>query len=1007
MNTTPGKDHSAYDSINDIQFENVFNLEEIQKLQDLFSNASGVASIITHPDGTPITTPSNFCYLCQKIIRKTEKGLANCYQSDAKIGRFNPSGPIVWPCLSGGLWDAGASITVGGKHIANWMIGQVRNEALNEEQMVLYADEIGADKKEFRKALKEVPVMSLEKFNNVAKMLFAFTNEISEKGYNNLLLKKQIAERDKAIELLKETDEKHRLIFENVQEVFYQTDLEGIIYNISSSIKQFTGYEMDELIGTKAHHLYENLDDRNNLLEPLLKNGVIKDFEFKLRTKMNGSKHVSLNASLINNIEGKPAYIAGAIRDINDRKQAEEALSASRAYSAAILEKERTLMNSLMDNLPDRIYFKNLESKFIRVNKSMATKHGLNDSNSIEGLTDFDLFTNEHAIQAFNDEQEIIRTGNSIVNIEEKETYADGRITWAQTSKMPLFDHEGKIIGTFGISRDITKRKLAEEALKNSLYLTETILESIHNGILVVNHYGKVIKTNARFIKMWNIPEDVLDSKDDKKLINCIIEQLADPDEFITTIAELYENPEVESFDLIYFNDGRIFERISKPMDLEGEEKGRVWSFLDITGSKKNELQLQRNNEIIAAQNEEFQQINEEFQQINEELNHANFELIGAKEKAEESDRLKSAFLANMSHEIRTPMNGILGFADLLKEPELTGAERQEYISIIEKSGLRMLNIINDLIDISKVESGQMEIFISEINVNEQIEYIYNFFKPEVQKKGMHLFYRNGLQAEEAVIQSDREKLYAILVNLVKNAIKYSDTGSIEFGYSLNEKHLVFFIKDTGIGIPEDKKEAIFNRFIQADITDKRAFQGAGLGLAISKSYVEMLGGSIWVESLEGNGSTFYFTIPYNANHEELISERKLVSPEPIEHSLKKLKILVAEDDESSEKLLTEILKKYCKEEIRVNNGKDAVKTCKDNPDIDLIFMDIQLPDMNGYEATREIRKFNKSVLIIAQTAYALTGDRELTLKAGCNDYISKPIDKRLLKEMIQKYFND
>jgi len=516
-----------------------------------------------------------------------------------------------------------------------------------------------------------------------------------------------------------------------------------------------------------------------------------------------------------------------------------------------------------------------------------------------------------------------------------------------------------------------------------------------------------VIKTNARFVKMWNISENVLKSKDDKELINFIIGQLADPNEFLSTVAELYENSDTESFDLIYFTDGKIFERISKPMDLEGEEKGRVWSFLDITERKKNELQLLRNNEKIAAQNEEFQQINEEFQQINEELNHANFELIGAKEKAEESDRLKSAFLANMSHEIRTPMNGILGFADLLKEPELTGEERQEYIGIIEKSGLRMLNIINDLIDISKVESGQMEIFFSEINVNEQIEYIYNFFKPEVQKKGMQLFHQNGLQSGDAVIQTDREKLYAILANLVKNAIKYSDTGSIEFGYSLKDRYLVFFIKDTGIGIPDDKKVAIFDRFIQADITDKRAFQGAGLGLAISKSYVEMLGGSIWVESKEGKGSTFYFTLPYNTISEEFSPPQKLVSLQPIDNSIKKLKILVAEDDESSEKLLSEIIKKYCKEEIRVKSGIDAVETCRSNPDIDLILMDIQLPDMNGYEATREIRKFNKSVLIIAQTAYALTGDRELTLKAGCNDYISKPIDKRLLNEMIQKYFND
>jgi PAS domain S-box-containing protein len=1006
MDTTSANDNSTTHSENDIQFENVFNLEDIQHLQDLFSTASGVASIITYPDGTPITNPSNFCRLCENIIRKTEKGLTHCYQSDATIGRFNPSGPIVWPCLSGGLWDAGASITVGGKHIANWLIGQVRNEELDEERMIAYADEIGADRKEFMKSMNEVPVMSFERFNAIAKMLFAFANEISEKGYKNLLLNKQIAERDKAIELLEESKEKYRIIFDNVQEVFFQTNLDGIILSISPSIKYFPDFGNDELIGTPVSELYADQQDKENVLNTLLKDGVIRDYEFKFKTITNAYKYVSINASLIYDLEGKPNYIAGAIRDISDRKKVEEDYFTAQKQAATIIENERTLMNSLMDNLPDRIYFKDLESKFIRVNKSMAIKHNLLDLKLVEGKTDFDLFTSEHAIQAYNDEQEIIRTRNPIVNIEEKETFAEDKFTWAQTSKMPLLNTKGEIIGTFGISRDITKRKLAEEALKNALYLTEAILESIHNGILVVNHEGKVIKTNKRFAQMWQIPDEIMATKVDKTLMDCIFDQLIDPKEFIVTISQLYKNSEVESFDLIYFKDGRIFERISKPMNLVGEERGRVWSFMDITESKKNEMMLLNNNKKIAAQNEEFQQINEEFQQINEELNHANFELIGAKEKAEESDRLKSAFLANMSHEIRTPMNGILGFADLLKEPELTGEERQEYIGIIEKSGLRMLNIINDLIDISKVESGQMEIYYSEMNINEQIEYIYNFFKPEVQKKGMQILAQTDLPVEAAIIRTDREKLYAILTNLVKNAIKYSDTGTINIGYKLKDLHLEYYIKDTGIGIPHNKREVIFDRFIQADISDKKAFQGAGLGLAISKSYVEMLGGHIWVESEEGVGSTFYFTIPYKVKADETEAIIKTKSPNSIEDKTRKLKILIAEDDESSEKLLTEIFKKYCKAEIRVRNGIDAVETCRNNPDIDLILMDIQLPEMNGYEATREIRKFNKSVLIIAQTAYALAGDRELTLKAGCNDYISKPIDRRVLLNIIEKYFN-
>jgi PAS domain S-box-containing protein len=238
-------------------------------------------------------------------------------------------------------------------------------------------------------------------------------------------------------------------------------------------------------------------------------------------------------------------------------------------------------------------------------------------------------------------------------------------------------------------------------------------------------------------------------------------------------------------------------------------------------------------------------------------------ELLNAKARAEESDRLKSTFLANMSHEIRTPMNGILGFAELLKEPELTGAEQERYISIIEKSGARLLDIINDIVDISKIESGQMEVRVSITNVNEMIEDIYTFFMPEAFGKGLEINYKCPLPPDGCFLNSDREKLIAILTNLVKNAIKYTNTGTINFGYEKKEDFLKFYVKDTGIGIPEDKLEAVFERFVQVGSSSRKALKGNGLGLSISKAYVEMLGGEIWLESKLGQGSVFCFTIPY------------------------------------------------------------------------------------------------------------------------------------------------
>ena len=381
-------------------------------------------------------------------------------------------------------------------------------------------------------------------------------------------------------------------------------------------------------------------------------------------------------------------------------------------------------------------------------------------------------------------------------------------------------------------------------------------------------------------------------------------------------------------------------------------------------------------------------------------------ELIKAKERAEESDRLKSAFLANMSHEIRTPMNGILGFAGLLKEPGLNGEEQQKFIRIIEKSGARMLNIINNIVDISKIEAGQMEVALSNVNVNDVTESFYSFFKPEAEKKGIKLILKNSLPAEEAAINTDRSKFDSILSNLIKNAIKYTHSGSIEFGYTLpHESFLQFFIKDTGIGIPKDRQEVIFERFIQADIFDKQAYQGAGLGLAIAKAYVEMLGGQICVESEEGKGSVFYFTIPYIAEKQVHTNIPNILPAEDESVQIKNLKILIAEDDETSELFIETVVRNFSHNVLTALTGIEAIEVCRNNPNLDLVLMDVRMPGMNGYEATRQIRHFNKDVVIIAQTAYAQTGDREKALEAGCNDYITKPLNQSLLLDLIHKNF--
>jgi signal transduction histidine kinase len=382
-------------------------------------------------------------------------------------------------------------------------------------------------------------------------------------------------------------------------------------------------------------------------------------------------------------------------------------------------------------------------------------------------------------------------------------------------------------------------------------------------------------------------------------------------------------------------------------------------------------------------------------------------EILISLKKAEESDRLKSAFLANMSHEIRTPMNGILGFATLLKGPKLTGEKQKKYIDIIELSGVRMLNIINDIIDISKIESGQMEVFLSSTKINELTEYIYNFFKPEAEKKGIQFSVKNGMVAKDAIIKTDRDKTVSILTNLVKNALKYTHAGTIEFGYNIKTNNgpavLEFFVKDTGIGIPKDRQHAIFNRFVQADIADTKALQGAGLGLSISKAYVEMLGGTIWLESEENAGSIFWFTLPYHTEMKEK-NYHKIMDSDLAETNLvKNIKVLIVEDDETSDLLITTFIEYICREVLHTNTGTEAIEICRKNPDIDLVLMDIKMPQMNGHTAAKAIKEFRPSLTIIAQSAYALEHEK---VKFGeiFDDYISKPINKDLLLKKIRKH---
>jgi len=385
------------------------------------------------------------------------------------------------------------------------------------------------------------------------------------------------------------------------------------------------------------------------------------------------------------------------------------------------------------------------------------------------------------------------------------------------------------------------------------------------------------------------------------------------------------------------------------------------------------------------------------------EMEETRQRLIMAKEKAEESDRLKTAFLANMSHEIRTPMNAIIGFSDLLSDEYIDQSEREDYISKIKLSGESLMNIINDIIDIAKIEAGQLKITDSECNIDQLLAGLYGTFseiKNKTNKTSLEFKLSIPLLENSLITITDPLRLQQVLTNLLSNALKFTEFGVIEFGYVIEGNNIHFSVKDTGIGILRSKQQLLFQRFSQVDQSTTRKYGGTGLGLAISRNIVELMGGTIWLESEPGQGSTFHFTLPYRkAVHAE--SPQTAVDHD---YNWKGKTILVAEDMDQNFLLIEAVLRFTEVELIHAVNGQKAIDMVKEIPGINLVLMDIQLPVKTGYEAISEIRQFRPALPIISFTAFALPREREKSIEAGCVDYLNKPIKPEVLLNVIQKY---
>ncbi|MBN2175367.1 MAG: tetratricopeptide repeat protein [Bacteroidales bacterium] len=530
-----------------------------------------------------------------------------------------------------------------------------------------------------------------------------------------------------------------------------------------------------------------------------------------------------------------------------------------------------------------------------------------------------------------------------------------------------LKDQNEEILKSDNIIKKINK------ALKENEEMLRSIFDVSPYSILVINEERKITDCNHTSLKMFETGKK-------RKMIMKQYDDLFAPsnaEQAVENFRKAFENNPVESmrYEMLKEN-GKSFHA-----DLSGrvlrDVNGKPIAFIAIVTDITDRISFIRN-------------------------------LQQAKTVAESSDKLKTAFLANMSHEIRTPMNAIIGFSNLLADPSLSQNKREEYLSHIIQSSNLLLNLIDDIIDISKIEAGQINISNQDVQINTLVRDIYRTFRNVNKNKNINLNINLPQLSDNYVCKSDPVRLRQILSNLIGNALKFTEKGYVEIGYTIkdidDESHVEFFVKDSGIGIPVDKQDLIFERFRQVDDSRTRRFGGTGLGLSISKRLVELLGGSIRVVSQEGAGSEFYFTIPFK--REDLIEQEEAEPFSLTKYNWKNKTILIAEDENSNFELIKASIQKTGIKIIRAINGEDAVEVVGKNNSIDLVLMDIRMPKMNGYDATRSIKAIKPGLPVISITAYAMSEDEVKSLEAGCDRYISKPIRPTQLLAVIEGFLD-
>jgi len=867
------------DDSSDITFSDLFNLDEIQKLQDQFANTTNVASMITYPNGEPITRPSNFCRLCKDIIRTTEVGKFNCKLSDSIIGGSNRDCATIQRCLSGELWDAGASIVVGGKHIANWLIGQVRNEDTDLEELVKYADKIGADRDEFRKALEEVPVMSLEQFNRIADMLYTIASELSLKAYQNVQQARFISESEKVKNELKASERKYRLLFENItagfalHEMIYDKVGNPIDYRyleVNPAFENLTGSKINDLIGKTVKQVMPNteqywIDTYGKVAktgEPLLYQYFAQEI----------GKYFDVWA-----FSPDKDRFAVIFTDITYRRKAEDALK---------MNKER--LDAAMNAARAGLWDWNLKYDDIFFDTRYYTMAGYSPNEFFHSFEEWENRVHPDDIDLCKETiHNYLKGFLETFTMEFRFRRKDGSYMWIRGyGKAVEVDKNNDIVRIIGLHIDISEQKQIEKALKLSEEKFRTLFDTMPNGYYRTTSQGYFVDANPALVAMLgydsidellsvHIPTSLYVTEKEREEINEI------NTEFVNQI-ETYRLKRKDG-SIIWIEDNARY-----ILNDEGEVIFHEGICKDVTERKLWEEKIRKLNadleDMVELRTEELQtalndlQItNFELQILNERMNGESQKIHKLNEELNQALASKDKFFSIIAHDLKNPFVALLNNSDLLLNyyDKMDEVKIKSLIKSMQEASQITYTLLDNLLLWSRSQMGRMEVKPHFVNMKELVYKSILIHQSQAQIKDITI---ESKLADDTFSYCDSEMVLTVIRNLISNAIKFTQIGgSVEIGlsditlYSENNNikffddskpMKVFYIKDNGIGIPTSRISKIFSVGNYKGTKGTSFEPGTGLGLIICKEFIEHHGGKIWAESAESVGTTFFFSLP-------------------------------------------------------------------------------------------------------------------------------------------------